>query len=79
MVRLAAMSATLKRKIKPQEIDEVVKILLSDDPEVVRKAFSGQGNKDYSQREHRFSTCRRWASTSPCRTPPRQGSGSTTK
>ena len=46
MVRLAASRDSLKRKIKPQEIDEVVKILLSDDPEVVRKAFSGQGNKD---------------------------------
>ena len=52
MVRLAAkVSDSLKRKIKPQEIDEVVKILLSDDPEVVRKAFSGQGNKDAIARE----------------------------
>jgi len=46
IVRLTAkVSDALKRKIKPKEIDEVVRILLSDDPEVVRRAFSGDGNK----------------------------------
>jgi hypothetical protein len=46
IVRLTAkVSDALKRKIKPGEIDEVVRVLLSEDPEVIRRAFSGDGNK----------------------------------
>jgi hypothetical protein len=46
IIRLTAkVSDALKRRIKPEEIDEVVKVLLSDDPELIRRAFSGEGEK----------------------------------
>lgn len=52
IIRLTAkVGDALKRRIKPEEVDEVVKVLLSDDPELVRRAFSGQGNRAAISRE----------------------------
>lgn len=52
IVRLTAkVGDALKRRIKPEEVDEVVKVLLSDDPELIRRAFSGQGSRAAISRE----------------------------
>ena len=52
IVRLTAkVGDALKRRIKPEEVDEVIKVLLSEDPELIRRAFSGQGNKSAISKE----------------------------
>jgi hypothetical protein len=41
----------LKTKIKPQEIDEVMSILLSGDPKAIKAAFDGTGKRSVLTRE----------------------------
>ena len=42
---------SLKQKIKPQEIDEVMSILLSGDPKAIKAAFNGTGKRAVLTRE----------------------------